>query len=77
MAGVSLPLPCVVPPMLLAQDILARAQQCESAAERSNAELASSFREVARQWRELAAGLELLEREAIYRTIRNRRGLTD
>jgi len=48
-----------MPTMLLARDMLASAQQCEKIAERSDAAIASSLRQVARQWREMAVELEL------------------
>lgn len=58
--------------MLRPKEMLLKAQECEKKAARASQMNAWFFRDVARQWREMAAQMELLEREQIYRIIRDR-----
>ncbi|MGJ4942391.1 hypothetical protein ACQR1W_17580 [Bradyrhizobium sp. HKCCYLS1011] len=56
--------------MLGAKEMLAKAEQCEDAADRVDPICARFYRNAAQQWRDMAAQLELLEREQVYRIIR-------
>jgi hypothetical protein len=58
--------------MLRAEHMLAKARQCEDAADMAGQTCAVFYREAAKQWRDMAAQMELLEREPIYRIIRDR-----
>jgi hypothetical protein len=58
--------------MLCAEEMLAKARECEVAAFGADASAAAYYRLVAHHWREMAAQLKLLEREPIYRIIRDR-----
>ena len=60
--------------MLRVQEMLVKAKQCEDAAYRAHPISPRFFHEAARQWRDMAAQLELLEREQVYRIIRNSSG---
>jgi hypothetical protein len=50
--------------------MLAKAKKCEAAAYIADARVADVYRDIARRWSDMAAQLELLEREQVYRIIR-------
>ena len=52
--------------------MLAKAEQCEQMAAKVEHMVALFYRQAAEQWRTMAAQLELLEQEQIYRIIRSR-----
>jgi hypothetical protein len=56
--------------MLRAKEMLAKAKQCEAAAYKVDPLSAPLLRKAAQHWREMAAQLDLLEREQVYRIIR-------
>ena len=58
--------------MLCANEMLAKAEQCEQMAAKVEPMVALFYRQAAEQWRTMAAQLELLEQEQIYRIIRSR-----
>jgi hypothetical protein len=59
--------------MLRAQDLLAKADQDEELANRvTDLSLANSLRCRAREWRNLAAEVRVLERDPMYRLIHDR-----
>jgi hypothetical protein len=58
--------------MLRAEEMLARAKQCDDAADKTDATISAFYRQAAKQWREMAAQLELLEQQQVYRIIRSR-----
>jgi hypothetical protein len=60
--------------MLRADEMKAKAEQCEEMADRGTDRLtAHTFRELAAQWRAMAAQLEKLEHHPIYRRLSDRR----
>jgi len=64
----------LLPRMLQAQEMRAKAEQCERVAAGASDRLtAYTFRELATQWREMADQVEKLEHAPIYQTIRDRR----
>lgn len=64
--------------MLRAQELAAKAEQYEKrAAGVTDPLLANSLRQRARQWREMAVELGVLERDPMYRIIHDRGPLTN
>ena len=59
--------------MLQAKEMLANAEQCERMADKTDPTIARFWRDAAKQWKAMAAQLELLEQEPVYRIIRSRR----
>jgi hypothetical protein len=57
--------------MLCANEMLAMAEQCERMVDKADSTSACFLRDAAKQWRAMAAQLELLEQEPAYRIIRN------
>jgi hypothetical protein len=55
------------------EEILAKASYCEEMADKTEVTVALFYRQAAQRSREMAAQLELLEREPAYRIIRNRK----
>ena len=56
--------------MLRAQDLVAKADHCDELADRvTDILLASSLRRRAREWRDIAAEVRVLEQDPMYRSI--------
>jgi hypothetical protein len=51
--------------------MLAKAKHCDDMADKTDATISVFYRQAAERWREMAAQLELLEQEQVYRIIRS------
>jgi hypothetical protein len=53
--------------------MLEKAERCEQMADKTDPTIARFWRDAAKQWKAMAAQLELLEQEPVYRIIRSRK----